>query len=61
MPQKTYIPQAVDEAQRLSRYFGRWQAKMMIGATSQQITALTNLAACIVTFLQEWTKPPPNP
>lgn len=61
MPTKTYIPQAVDDAQKLSRYFGRWQAKMMVGATTEQIAALTDLAACIVTFLQKWTKPPVNP
>lgn len=61
MPPKTYVPQAVDEAQRMAKYFGRWQAKMTVGASSQQITALVNLAACLATFLQEWHKPNPNP
>jgi len=61
MPQKTYIPQAVNEAQAMSRYFGRWAAKMQVGATDAQKTALANLIACIAQFLVEWHKPPINP
>lgn len=57
---KTYIPQAVDEAQQLGTYFARWGAKMSVGATSEQLVALANLATCIAAFLQVWLKPVPT-
>jgi hypothetical protein len=57
---RTYIPQAVDEAQRLSTYFARWSAKMSVGASSEQLVALANLAACLAEFLQVWFKPTPT-
>jgi len=56
---RTYIPQAVDEAQQLANYFARWGAKMSIGASAEQLVALANLTACIAEFLQVWFKPPP--
>lgn len=56
---KTYIPQAVDEVNRMNRYFARWASKMTIGASPSQIAALSALIACIATFLVEWHKPPP--
>lgn len=56
---RTYVPQAVDEAQKLGNYFARWGAKMSIGASPAQLVALANLAACIAEFLQVWFKPAP--
>jgi len=56
---KTYIPQAVDDVQKMNKYFARWAAKMVIGATPGQVVALTNLVSCIAAFLVEWHKPPP--
>lgn len=58
---KTYIPQAVDDVTALSRYFGRWSQKMLIGASAAQTTALLELIACVAKFLAEWHKPTPNP
>jgi len=56
---KTYIPSAVDVATHASKYLTRWQGKLTVGATAGQVTALTNLIACLLTFLQEWRKPDP--
>lgn len=57
---KTYIPAAVDKAEDMSKYFGRWAAKMSVGATAGQLTALANLIACVAAFLVEWHKPTPE-
>jgi hypothetical protein len=57
---RTYIPKAVDEAQSMSNYLARWGAKMAIGASSEQLVALANLAACVAEFLQVWFKPTPT-
>lgn len=57
---KTYIPEAVDKAEDLQKYFGRWAAKMSVGASSEQIAALADLAACIARFLLVWFKPTPD-
>jgi len=56
---KTYIPSAVDVVNHANRYLNRWQAKMTIDATTDQITALVDLLACIAVFLQKWKKPNP--
>ena len=56
---KTYIPSAVDVAAAASKYLNRWQAKLVIGATTDQIAALADLIACLATFLQKWHKPTP--
>jgi len=56
---KTYIPSAVDVANAANRYLTRWQAKMTIGASPEQIAALVDLLACLATFLQRWHKPAP--
>jgi hypothetical protein len=56
---KTYIPSAVDVVQHANRYLTRWQAKMTIGATTDQVAALVELLACIAVFLQKWHKPAP--
>ena len=55
----TYIPSAVDVVTHASRYLTRWQSKMVIGATTNQILALSNLITCLLQFLQEWHKPDP--
>jgi len=56
---KTYIPSAVDVASRASQYLNRWQSKLVIGATTDQIAALADLIACLAAFLQKWHKPSP--
>ena len=58
---KTYIPSAVDVVNHANRYLTRYQAKLTIGASTEQIAALADLVACIATFLQKWHKPSPNP
>jgi hypothetical protein len=58
---KTYVPGAVDVAHASMKYLSRYQGTLTAGATSQQITALANLIACLATFLQEWHKPAKNP
>lgn len=57
---KTYIPAAVDKAEDMAKYFGRWQQKMIVGATTEQLAALADLVACIATFLARWHKPTPT-
>lgn len=57
---KTYIPSAVDVASTASKYLNRWQAKMVVGATTDQIAALADLISCLATFLQRWHKPTPT-
>lgn len=56
---KTYIPSAVDVAQHASKYLTRWQSKLSIGATTEQVAALVDLIACLAVFLQRWHKPTP--
>lgn len=56
---KTYIPGAVDIVAATSKYLNRWQAKLTIGATAEQVAALVDLIACIAVFLQKWHKPSP--
>ena len=56
---KTYIPGAVDVVAATSKYLSRWQSKLSVGATPEQITALVDLIACIAKFLQVWHKPAP--
>lgn len=56
---KTYIPSAVDVATHASRYLTRWQSKLAIGATPEQIAALVDLISCLAVFLQKWHKPTP--
>lgn len=54
---KTYIPGAVDIVEGSYRYLTRYQSKLTAGATSDQILALTELIACLATFLTKWFKP----
>jgi hypothetical protein len=61
MPPRTYIPGAVDIANHAYKYLTRYQAKLTIGATTDQVAALSELLACLATFLSKWFKPPLNP
>jgi hypothetical protein len=56
---KTYIPSAVDVANHAHRYLTRYQSKLTLGATSDQILALTELITCLAAFLAKWFKPAP--
>lgn len=56
---KLYIDGSVTVVRAAQKYLSRWQSKMVIGATSEQIAALTDLIACIATFLSKWHKATP--
>ena len=56
---KTYIDGSVTVARTAQKYLTRWQSKMVIGATTGQVVALTNLISCIAAFLAEWHKATP--
>jgi hypothetical protein len=56
---KLYIDGSVTVVRAAQKYLTRWQPKMVAGATSAQIVALTQLLSCIATFLVEWHKVPP--
>lgn len=59
MARKTYIPGAVDVANKIHAYLTRYQETLVVGATDEQIDALVALIACLATFLANWRKPPP--
>lgn len=56
---KTYIPSAVNIADSAHKYLTRYQAKLTVGATTEQVTALLELITCLSVFLTKWFKPPP--
>jgi len=56
---KTYIPSAVNIADTAHKYLTRYQAKLTVGATTEQVTALLELITCLSVFLTKWFKPPP--
>jgi len=56
---KLYIDGGVTVARTAQKYLTRWQSKMIIGATTEQITALTDLITCIAAFLAKWHKATP--
>jgi len=58
---KTYVPSAVDVATTAHKYLSRYQAKMSVGATTEQLVALSELIACLAVFLTKWFKPNVNP
>jgi len=58
---KTYVPMAVMWGEALHRRLTRYQSQLSAGKTTDQLTALAELIACLATFLQKWTKEPPNP
>jgi hypothetical protein len=60
MPQKTYVPGAVNTAQRLSKYLDRYQVILTAGFDTEQLAAYVDLVACLATFLSKVLKPPPN-
>lgn len=61
MAEKTYVPMAVSLAGGLHKRLTRYQVTLEKGKTSEQLTALAELIACLAQFLQRWPKPPPNP
>jgi hypothetical protein len=58
---KTYIPGAVNVAMFAHKYLTRYQSKLSVGASTDQLVALTELIACLAAFLTKWFKPTPNP
>lgn len=56
---KTYVDGSVTVARAAQKYLTRWQSKMVVGATTGQVVALTNLISCIAAFLAEWHKATP--
>lgn len=58
MATKTYVPGANTLASVTHRYLTRWQAKLEVGKTSEQLTALAELIACLANFIAKWPKPP---
>lgn len=60
MATKTYIPGAVDIATAAHKYLSRYQAKLTVGATTDQILALAELISCLAAFLSKWFKPTPT-
>jgi hypothetical protein len=58
---RTYIPGAVDIAQTTHKYLSRYQAKLTLGASADQIAALSELIACLAVFLSKWFKPNVQP
>ena len=56
---KLYIDGSVTVVRAAQKYLSRWQSKMVIGATTDQVTALTELIACIAVFLAKWHKAAP--
>lgn len=58
---KTYVPMAVHWAGGLHKRLTKYQSTLSQGKSSDQLVALTELIACLATFLNKWTNPPPNP
>ena len=61
MAPKTYVPGAVDEAEKLYKYLTRYQATLSQSLTGDQIAAVVELLGCLATFLQKVRKPPIGP
>lgn len=55
---KTYVPSANSIANRLHEYLTRYEEKLVADKTSEQLTALAELIACLATFIAKWPKPP---
>lgn len=56
---KLYIDGSVTVVRAAQKYLTRWQSKMVLGASPDQITALTDLITCIAAFLVKWHKATP--
>lgn len=54
----TYVPSANTLATGLHRYLTRWQAKLSVDKTADQLTALAALISCLADFIARWPKPP---
>lgn len=59
MASKTYIPGAVVVTEKALKYLTRYQGVLSAGASTQQLSAIADLIACLAKFLQEWHKPSP--
>lgn len=59
MAKRTYVPMAVDFANLLHGKLTRYQEKLSVDKTPEQITALVNLITCLAQFLAVWFKPDP--
>jgi len=59
---KTYVPMAVNLAGGLHRRLTRYQSTLSEQALNEtQLSALTELIACLAQFLANWHKPPIQP
>lgn len=58
---RTYYPGAVSFASVTHKYLTRYQATLSGGKTSDQLTALASLIACLADFLVKWPKTPISP
>jgi hypothetical protein len=56
---KLYIDGSVTVVRHAQKYLTRWQSKMVLGASPEQITALTDLITCVAAFLVHWHKATP--
>jgi hypothetical protein len=56
---KLYVDGSVTVVRAAQKYLTRWQSKMVLGATTEQIAALTDLISCIAQFLAKWHKAAP--
>jgi len=59
MARKTYLPGAVNIANKMHTYLTRYQETLVQDKTTIQIDALIELIACLAQFLANWRKPPP--
>lgn len=56
---KLYVDGSVTVVRHAQKYLTRWQSKMVMGATPDQVVALTDLISCIAVFLSRWHKATP--
>lgn len=56
---KTYVDGSVTVVRHAQRYLTRWQSKMVLSASPEQVAALTELISCIAIFLSKWHKATP--
>jgi hypothetical protein len=61
MAQRTYVPMAVSFGEKLHKRLTRYQTQLSVDKTTDQLTALAELIACLADFLAKWPKPPPIP
>lgn len=58
MSGKTYIPSANSLAVKLHKYLTRYQETLIEGADADKLSALADLLACLVNFINKWPRPP---